>query len=172
LAPEICTKTDQKLDFGMIRGFSPPNPLEPENPGHMQWGPALGAGLIAGAVLMIAPRGSPWSSVTFFDPLVVGRNLPAQVTSMIPVWLMHLMVSIIYGFIISRTVVCLRQFRAIFTGGLVGLLLYALNLLVVSILWPHMRGNEASVAFTHIVFGLLAAAAYRGLLKRKPVSSD
>ena len=156
----------------MIRGFSPPNPLEPENPGHMQWGPALASGLIAGAVLMIAPRGSPWSSVTFFDPLVIGRTLPPEVTSMIPAWLIHLMVSIIYGFIISRTVVCLRQFRAIFTGGLIGLLLYGLNLLAVSLLWPQMRGNEASVAFTHIVFGLIAAATYRGLLKRKSVSSQ
>src|SRR5260370_23287405 len=31
-----------------------------------------------------------------------------------------------------------------------------LNLLVISLAWPEMRGNEVSALFTHIVFGLLA----------------
>jgi hypothetical protein len=39
---------------------------------------------------------------------------------------------------------------------------------VVSALWPSLRGAEFSVVVTHVVFGLITAGAYRGLLKRKP----
>jgi hypothetical protein len=138
----------------------------------MQWGPAFWAGFIAGAILLIVPRGSPWSSATFFDPLVMGRGLPPGVTlSLLSVWLIHLVVSITYGLIITRIVAHLTQFRAILTGGLIGLVLYCANLLAVSLWWPQMRGNEVSVVFTHIVFGLVVAGAYRGLLRRKPVPS-
>jgi len=83
------------------------------------------------------------------------------------VWLVHLAVAVVYGVIISRIVAVLTKSRAIITGGLTGVVLYLLNLLVVSLVWPQLRGNEAPVLITHIVFGLIAAGAYRGLLKRK-----
>ena len=151
----------------MIRGFEPPQSLEPENPGHLQWGAAIKAGLIAGAILLIVPRASPWSSVTSFDPAIMGRALPVGFHSWLPMWLSHLVLSVAYGFCISRLLVWLRGFRAVFVGGGIGLILYGLNLLVVSLIWPQMRGNEVSVVFTHFVFGLIAAGAYQGLLKRK-----
>jgi hypothetical protein len=154
----------------MIRGFAPPQLLEPENPGHLQWGAALKAGLIAGAILLIVPRASPWSSITSFDPAIMGRPLAVGFRSWLPVWLTHLLLSVAYGLCISRLVVSLRGFHAVLAGGFIGLILYGLNLLIVSLIWPQMRGNELSVVFTHVVFGLIAAAAYRGLLKRKPAA--
>src|SRR5207244_9088813 len=109
----------------MIRGFESAHPLEPEAGGHVQWPAAFGAGLIAGAILLIVPRGSPWSSVTFFGPLVMGRGLPPGVTlSLLSVWLIHLVVSITYGLIITRIVARLTQSRAILTSGLLGLVFY------------------------------------------------
>ncbi|SRR6266851_8490899 len=155
----------------MIRGFESAHPLEPEAKGHIQqWPAAFGAGLIAGAILLIVPRGSPWSSVTFFSPVVMGRALrPGLEMPLVSLWLIHLAVSVLYGLIISRIIAALTQSRAILTGGVIGLVLYVLNLLVISLAWPEMRGNEVSALFTHIVFGLLAAGAYRGLLKRKAV---
>jgi len=151
----------------MIRGFESAHPLEPKAGGHIQWPAAFGAGLIAGAILLIVPRGSPWSSVTFFSPIVMGRALRAGFEMpLVFVWLVHLAVSVVYGLIISRIIAVLTKSRAILTGGLIGLVLYLLNLLVVSLVWPQLRGNELSVLFTHIVFGLVAAGAYRGLLKR------
>ena len=157
------------LDFLMIRGFTEPKPLEPENSGHLQWGPAFKAVLIAGAILLIVPRVSPWSSLTSFDPAIIGRSLPVGLASGIPVWLIHLVVSVIYGLCVSLVVVRFRSFGAVFAGGVVGLVLYGLNLLVISLIWPQMRGNEAWIIVTHFVFGAIAAGAYRGLLKRSPV---
>src|SRR4029077_18076629 len=90
------------------------------------------------------------------------------------VCLLHLAVSIVYGLIISRAVATLRWRRAFFTGALTGLVLYVVNFGVVSALWPGLRGAEFSVVVTHIVFGLITAGAYRGLLKRRreaPVAS-
>ena len=57
--------------------FESAHPLEPEARGHVQWPAALGAGFIAGAILLIVPRGSPWSSVTFFSPVIIVIGLVA-----------------------------------------------------------------------------------------------
>jgi hypothetical protein len=157
----------------MIRGFEPAHPLQPESQGHLQWGAALGAGFIGGAILLIVPRGSPWSSLTFFSPVIMGRALPPTMAMpLLLTWVIHLGVAIIYGLIISRIVAGLTHTRAIVTGGLIGVLLYLLNLGAVSLWWPELRGNEVSVIFTHIVFGLIAGGAYRGLLSRKPAPAQ
>jgi hypothetical protein len=79
------------------------------------------------------------------------------------------MLSVLYSLIISRVVIGVTQLRAVLTGGMVGLFLYLINLAIISFGIPALRGNEVSVAFTHIVFGLIAAGAYRGLLRRKVV---
>ena len=78
------------------------------------------------------------------------------------VWTLHLLVSLVYGLIISRIVATLRRRRAFFTGALV---LYAVNFGAVSTIWPWLRGAEFSAVVTHILFGLIKAGAYRGLLK-------
>ena len=150
----------------MIRGFERNQPLDPAAPERMQWGPAVGAGVITGFVLLLVPRGSPWASLTFFSPVVVGRETSLLGLAPEGAWLLHLLVSLVYGLIISLAVARLRKQRAIFTGGLLGLALYLINFGVVSTFWPAIRGNEFSVIFTHLVFGLVAAGAYRGLLKR------
>jgi hypothetical protein len=152
----------------MIRGFESVHPLEPKDQGHLQWPAALEAGIIAGAVLLIVPRGSPWSALTFFSPVIMGRALRnVAAMPLVMVWVIHLIISIIYGLIISRIASRLLRSRAVLMGGITGVGLYLLNLLIVSFACPHLRGNELSVLFTHIVFGLLAAGIYRGLLKRK-----
>ena len=48
-----------------------------------------------------------------------------------------------------------------------GLALYVANYGIVSMWLPAMKGNEVPVVVTHIVFGLVAAGAYRGLLRRQ-----
>jgi hypothetical protein len=153
----------------MIKGYESVHLLEPEEPLRFHLGPALGAGFIAGAILLIVPHGSPWSSLTFFSPVIMGRTIPGTIEMpLLLVWALHLAVSLFYGLIISRVVATLRRRRAFFTGALAGLVLYAVNFGVVSALWPWLRGAEFSVVVTHIVFGLITAGAYRGLLKRKP----
>jgi hypothetical protein len=152
----------------MIKGYESPQLLEPQEPARFHLRPALEAGLIAGVILLIVPRGSPWSSLTFFSPAIMGRTVAGTVEiPLLLAWALHLGVSLLYGLIISRMVATLRCQRAFATGALAGLLLYALNLGVVSAFWPSLRGAELSVVVTHVVFGLITAAAYRGLLKRK-----
>lgn len=152
----------------MIKGFEQVHLLPPEHQGHLQWPAALGAGLIAGVILLIVPHGSPWEALSFFSPAVMGRSLPAGVQlPLVIVWLIHLGVSVVYGLLVSRAVANAIQARAILIGGIIGLVLYGLNWLAVGFFSPGMRGNEVSVALTHLVFGLITAGAYRGLLKRK-----
>jgi hypothetical protein len=152
----------------MIKGYESAHLLEPEQPTQFHAGPALGAGFIAGAVLLIVPHGSPWESLTFFSPVIMGRAIPGPIEiPLLLIWLIHLAISVVYGLLISRVVATLRWRRAFFTGALAGLVLYVINFGVVSAVWPWLRGAEFSVVVTHIVFGLITAAAYRGLLKRK-----
>jgi len=157
----------------MIKGYESVHLLEPEEPTRFHIGPALRAGFIAGVVLLIVPHGSPWESLTFFSPVIMGRTIPEPGMPLLLVWILHLAISLLYGLLISRMVATLRWRRAFFTGALAGLVLYAVNFGVVSALSPWLRGAEFSVVVTHIVFGLITAGAYRGLLKRKrdvPVS--
>ena len=153
----------------MIQGFESHERSEPERKDHVQWGPAVGAGLIAGVILLVVPRGSPWSSFTFFTSAAMGRNLGMLGMSLGGAYIIHLALALLYGLLISRVVASLKWERALLTGGLLGLVLYIVNFGVVSTFWPQLRGSEISVVFTHIVFGLISAAAYRGLLKRKAV---
>jgi len=152
----------------MIKGYEPPHLLEPEEPGRFQLRPALEASLIAGVILLILPHGSPWSSLTFFSPVIVGRTIPRTFeTPFVLVCIVHLAVSLLYGLIISRIVATLRRRPAFVAGALAGLVLYAVNFGAVSAFWPSLRGAEFSVLITHIVLGLITAGAYRGLLKRR-----
>ena len=154
----------------MISGYESRPTYKPEGAGRFQWGAGMGAGFLAGVVLLLAPRGSPWSTLTFFSPVVMGRILPLDMQMpIILTWLLHLGLSVIYGLIIARIVAHLTQGRAVATGGLIGLGLYLLNFGIVSALWPQARGSELTVIFTHVVFGLIAAGGYRGLLRRRAV---
>jgi hypothetical protein len=152
----------------MIRGFEPPHPAEPTAKTHLQALPAAAAGLIAGVILLIVPHASPWEGITAFMPAILGRIVPATSdVSQLGAIVLHLALSLIYGFIISLTVVNIRELRAVALGGIVGVALYVANYGIVSIWFPGMKGNEVSVIVTHIVFGLIAAGAYRGLLRRR-----
>jgi hypothetical protein len=157
----------------MIKGFESPHYHEPAEQNHWQWLPAVAGGLIAGVLMLIVPHASPWEGLTTFTPATLGREVPVSWgTSALAVVFLHLCLSVIYGIIISLCVMRMRGLWAVLVGGVVGLILYLINLGVVNMWFPAIRGNETSVLVTHIVFGLVAAGAYRGLLRRKaPVES-
>ncbi len=99
----------------------------------------------------------------------MGRVVPPQMQLSLPeTWAIHLALGLVYGLIISAVVSRLRQERAIIAGAITGLVLYVINWAVVSGLWPlwQSQSGRFSVLFTHLVFGLVAAGAYRGL--RRP----
>jgi hypothetical protein len=157
----------------MIRGFEQPHRVEPLAKNHLQAIPAVTAGLIAGVILLVLPHASPWSGVTSFNPAIVGREPPAgwDMPAFAIIFL-HLVLSMAYGFIISLYVMHFRELRAVFMGGVAGAVLYLLNFAVVAFFFPLMRGSETAVLLAHIVFGLIAAGVYRGLLRRLPATQD
>src|SRR5579862_3050052 len=152
----------------MIRHFEPAQRSEPEGQGRFQLGPALKAGLIAGILLLLIPRGSPWSGISFFSSVMMGRPAPNGAFMLLPVaCLVHLLLSEVYALGISWFISNVTQARAVIIGSVIGLMLYLVNLSVVSIFCPDWRTNEAGVLFTHAVFGAIVGGAYRGLRKRK-----
>jgi hypothetical protein len=154
----------------MIQSFEKPEPLEPVSPTRFQWPAALTAGIIAGALLLIVPRGSPWEGISFFSPVILGRSIPETAGIGFPTTaLVHLLLAAIYGLLVSRLVSNITQLRAVLVGGVVGVLLYLANFGIITLGFPSLRGHELSVILTHIVFGLVAAGAYRGLLRRQPM---
>ena len=139
----------------------------------LQWSAALGAGVLAGAVLLVVPRGSPWSSFTVFNPTIMGRGLPPGFDLPLPaVWALHLSLALVYGLVISIFAARLSWHLSVLVGGCLGLLLYALNTAVVAFFWPEWRNPAFPVIFAHLVFGLLAGGAYRGLLRRRRARAD
>lgn len=152
----------------MIKGFERPQRVDAIETRHWQAVPAMAAGLIAGVILLVVPHASPWEGLTSFSPAILGRVVPpAWNLGVFLVVILHLALSVIYGLIVSFAVINIREMTAVLVGGVVGLLLYLLNLGAVSLWFPAMRGSEVSVIVTHAVFGLIAAGAYRGLLRRK-----
>lgn len=153
----------------MIKGFETPHLAEPVEKSHWQWRPAIAAGLIPAVILLVLPHATPWSGLTIFSPAVVGRMVPASLG--VPAFgliVMHFALSLVYGIIISLTVINVRELWAALVGGLVGLVLFGINFGIVTAWIPALKfNNEVSVAITHFVFGLVAAATYRGLLRRK-----
>lgn len=156
----------------MIRFEPREESLEPELDDRIQWGAAFWAGLIPGIVLLIVPNGSPWSSLTFFSPVIMGRQVSDPGLPTAFVWALHLGLSLLYGLIIARAVSYLAGGRAIIGGGAIGLVLYGINCAVVTVFFPAWNGSETPVIFTHVAFGLIAAGVYRGLLRRTSLAAD
>ena|SRR5437588_10443152 len=157
----------------MIRGYQASPDFEAEPKSGFQWSASVGAGLIAGIVLLLVPQGSPWAALTFFSPVIMGRSLPPTISlPLVLLWTIHLLVAVVYALLISALVSRLRKERAILAGGVGGMGLYLLNLAIVSLVWPELRGHEVGVFFTHVVFGLIGAGAYRGLLRRKVTAAS
>ncbi len=144
---------------------SDPLPAEqPRGSTRLQWGPALGAGLIPGLVLLLVPRANPWSGPTAFAAVIMGRTpSPSMGLSLPAAWAIHLGLSLVYGVIISLVVSRLRQERAILAGAIAGSVLFLINWGVVTALWPWWETNLFALFFAHLVFGLICGAAYRGL---------
>jgi hypothetical protein len=147
-----------------MRRYEHVEPPELENPFRFQPNRAMAAGLIAGAILILIPRGSPWEGMAFSEPVIMGRHFPGLPLSL--VWPIHLSLSVVYGLFVCRVVAPYRIRRAIVIAGLAGLVLYVLNLAVAAAVWGVSPSDEIPVVFTHFVFALIAAGAYRGFLRR------
>jgi hypothetical protein len=130
---------------------------------------ALKAGLIVGALFLLLPQGSPWSALTPFSKVVMGRAIGMLGTSDFPIGLaalLHMLVAVIYAFVIASLVSFFENWRGILLGGAVALGLYLLNFGIVKLTMPALIGAEGRVAAAHLLFGLFVSACYLGFANR------
>lgn len=97
---------------------------------------------------------------------VMGRSLSLHGTGLtVGKILLHLALAIVYACIIATIVKRFQAWRAVVAGGVVGLVLYGVNLGMVSAAFPQFVGMEGRVAFTHFAFGLICAGLYKGMAR-------
>jgi hypothetical protein len=134
---------------------------------RQNFGPILASGLLAGVVTLLFPGGAPWSVLDFFSGPVMGRAVEGDSGALkITRMLVHLCLSTLYAGVITSIVRQLRGWTAMLVGGLLGLALYCANFSFVMLFKPHLLGHEFNVVLTHLFFGLITAAFFKGLTSR------
>ncbi len=126
---------------------------------------ALLAGLGVGLIFFFVSGGIPWFSAVLPDA-AMGRPLFSEVPDqgmIVRILGIHFLLAMVYGLVIALAVFPLGPWAAVWTGGLVGLGLWALNLIVFRFLMGYPAVNEAPIAITHLVFGMVMAGAYKAL---------
>lgn len=140
----------------------------------VRWKYVLYAGLIAGGLFLVFAKGSPWTSGDM-RPTIIGRDLqPRAATPGNLSWLvacLHILFSVVYALAVVPIIHRLRTAPAALVGGLLGAVLYLLNYFLFTNFFPRVPGqSESAAALTHIAFGLVVAAVYKGMAARsRPV---
>jgi len=139
----------------------------------IRWRKATQAGFIVGLILFLLNRGIPWVGSGAINPAIMGREIDPghEATPMffLGVLCLHMVVSIIYAWIISAIVHGFRPMIAGIIGGVVGLVLYFISAAVSGILSELPAGqHEWPSLVLHIAFGIIVAETYKGLAKRRP----
>ncbi|MBA3579606.1 MAG: hypothetical protein H0W42_06405 [Gemmatimonadaceae bacterium] len=147
----------------------------------LQWKAAVWAGLISGAAFMMLEMilvpvfggGSPWGPPRMIAAIAMGKGvLPPPATFDIGVLMgamaVHFPLSIVYSLILAWIVARFEMGVAVLIGAGFGLLLYLVNFYGFTAIFPWfaMARNWISI-FSHIMFGVFAAAAYKQLAKPK-----
>jgi hypothetical protein len=139
---------------------------------RVRWASAGLAGFVVGIIFLVFVRGLPWFSSGVISPGVMGRQMPNTspddgVGLALGAALLHVIVSIAYTLVLAPLIHRLNLKPAIACGAAVGFGLYLLNYLIFTRIYPQYAGQqEIGPIFTHVIFGMAAAAAYKGLAKR------
>jgi uncharacterized membrane protein YagU involved in acid resistance len=149
------------------------------------WKSALYAGVIGGAVFMMAEMlmvmligESPWAPPRMIAAMALGMDVlpsaaaPAtfDVAILMTAMMIHFPLAIVYGFAVGWIVQRMSQGQAALTGAVIGLVIYVVNFYVIAsfaFTWFAMARNAVS-AITHILFGLVAAWAFAALAQTRP----
>jgi uncharacterized membrane protein YagU involved in acid resistance len=144
------------------------------------WRHAVFAGLIGGAVFMMAEMlmvmligESPWAPPRMIADMVLGPDvLPAQgvpatfdMGILMAAMMVHFPLAIVYGLLIGALVqrTTMRSYTGALTeGAAIGLVIYLVNFYFIASF--AMARNWVSVV-THILFGLVTAWAFLGLVE-------
>jgi uncharacterized membrane protein YagU involved in acid resistance len=148
------------------------------------WSAAVGAGIIAGIVFMMAEMlmvwaflgQSPWGPPRMIAAMALGNEvLPPPATFdwgiMMTAMMVHFPLSIIYGLILGWVVHSMGSGMATLTGAVFGLVaVYLVNFYVIApAAFPWFTNAQNWVSLVaHVIFGLVLGASYAGLRKNKP----
>jgi hypothetical protein len=139
----------------------------------VRWRKASQAGLIVGLIGFLLNRGIPWIGSGAINPAIMGREYaPGQSPTplmFLAVFGIHMLMSLLYGWIIAAIVHGFRPFVAGIVGGVVGLVLYFISAAIAGIISEiPAEQREWPALVLHIAFGIIAAETYKGLAKRRP----
>lgn len=138
----------------------------------VNWGKAVQAGLIVGAILYLVSRGIPWVGSSMIQPTIMGREMAPSDEATGSIFfgylIVHLVVSVIYGLIIAPIVNGFKPITAGLIGGVVGIILYFLNYAAFGLLFESVPGQREWIAFAiHLAFGVITAETYKGLSRNR-----
>jgi hypothetical protein len=125
---------------------------------HIRYKAVLKAWLMTASVFFILSGGSPWTSSGLMDS-IMGRVVDGSIWGR---FFAHYLLTLLYTLAIAFSIYRFGLGTSIALAGLVGIILYALNFLVLRLLL-NLGGPEADVFLAHIAFSFLTAAAYKGL---------
>lgn len=143
----------------------------------MDWRAAFWAGIIAGAVFMLAQMvllalvigGSPWVVLRRVAAIVLGESvLPPPATFDLTIFLvallLHFFLSVIYALILAFIIHRWGLIVGIVGGALFGLALYVVNYFTFSIFFPWFFPVRSWIdVFSHVLFGAVAGGVYEAL---------
>lgn len=155
-------------------------------PGHADsrthWGSAVWAGIIGGAVFMMAEMlmvwifmgQSPWGPPRMIAAMLLGKEVlpPPATFAMVPMMvamIIHFMLSIVYGLILGPSVRRMGMGAALLTGAVFGFVaVYLVNFyLIAPMLFPWFVEARNWVSLVaHVLFGMAVAGAYVMLRNR------
>ncbi len=141
---------------------------------------AIKAGLLGGLVFMmlemmlvaVALAGSPWGPPRMIAAIGMGKAvLPPPATFdagvMAVAMVIHFVLSAIYGIIVAMFVRGRSSGTAAMIGAVFGLVLYLVNFYALTAIFPWFAMGRTWVSIlSHIVFGLVTAAAYVAMASR------
>ncbi|MEO7320025.1 MAG: sodium:proline symporter [Nitrosospira sp.] len=148
----------------------------------LKWGAAISAGLVAGVIATAVQIALWWG---FLDALpwilyrdarltaaiVMGQEvLPPPATFdwavMLVATLFHFVISIIYSLILASVISRLGRMSSILAGGVYGIILYIINMYVITIVFPWFSEVRDWITFfTHVFFGISIAVTYKAFIK-------
>lgn len=145
----------------------------------IDWKSAIWSGLIAGLVfmaleMMLVPLlqgGSPWGPPRMIAAIGMGKEvLPPPATFdfgiIFVAMLIHFALAIVYGLILALIIHRLSMGMAIVAGAVFGLALYAINFHGFTAVFPWFAMARGGLSvFVHLVFGVVAAWAYKAMQK-------
>jgi uncharacterized membrane protein YagU involved in acid resistance len=150
-------------------------------PGGVDWSAAIKAGLIGGLIFLVLEMamvplfldGSPWGPPRMIAAMVMGQEvLPPPATFSLGVvavaMMVHLVLSVVFALILALALSRLGLGAALGVGAAFGLLLYLVNFYGFTAIFPWfaMARNWVSI-FSHIVFGVATAWAYKALAHQR-----